>query len=83
MTTMAALRGFALPYLKAWRRARLMTQRDLVEQSGVSIATIVRAEGGDTGVSLANVRKLAAALDVTPEQLVNVDPEREEGTPTA
>lgn len=75
MTTMAAQRGFALPHLQAWRLHRFMTQADLIARSGVSRATIVRAERGDEVVSVANIKKLADALGVTPEQLVYDEPQ--------
>jgi transcriptional regulator with XRE-family HTH domain len=68
------IKGFPLPYLKAWRLHRLKTQADLIAESGVGRATIVRAERGDEPVRFANIRKLAAALDVTPEQLMREDP---------
>jgi transcriptional regulator with XRE-family HTH domain len=78
VSTMAEqqVRGLALPYLRAWRIRRLLTQADLIEKSGVGRATVVRAERGDEPVRFANIRKLAEALDVTPEQLLHQNPER-------
>lgn len=72
---MAAHRGVVLPYLRAWRLRRLFTQQELVAKSGVSIATIVRAERGDSPISIPNVRKLASILQVTPDDLVYTDPD--------
>lgn len=75
MTTMAAQRGYALPFLRSWRRRRMLTQAELVEKSGVSIATIVRAESAAGSVSVANLRKLAEALGITTDELVYTDPD--------
>lgn len=79
MVTMAGQRGVALPYLRAWRLHRLMTQMELVEKSGVSKTTVVRAEAGDSPVNMANMRKLATALNITPDELVYSDPDAGEG----
>ncbi len=68
------LRGFALPYLQRWRLRRFMTQAELIERTGLSRATVVRAERGDQVVSVANIKKLADTLGVTPEELVYSDP---------
>lgn len=75
MTTMAAQRGYALPFLRSWRRRRMLTQAELVGKSGVSITTVVRAESAAGSVSIANIRKLADALGVSPDELVYTDPD--------
>jgi transcriptional regulator with XRE-family HTH domain len=75
MITMAAQRGLTLPYLRAWRLRRLLTQAELIEKSGVSRTTVVRAESASGSVSIANIRRLADALGVTPDDLVYTDPE--------
>ena len=75
MVTMAAQRGLALPYLRAWRLRRLLTQAELIEKSGVSRTTVVRAESAGGSVSIANIRRLAQALGITPDELVYSDPE--------
>ena len=54
--------------LEEWRRRRLLTQGELAEKAGVGITTIVRIEAGQ-GARVTTLRKLAAALDITPEQL--------------
>lgn len=62
----------AVPNLKRIREARFLTQEDLARQSGVSRPTIARLEGGGANedARFATIRKLAQALDVTPELLV-------------
>ncbi len=54
--------------LREWRRRRLLTQEDLAEKAGVGVTTIVRIEAGQEG-RISTLRKLAAALDITPDQL--------------
>jgi transcriptional regulator with XRE-family HTH domain len=55
--------------LKEWRRRRLLTQEALAKKSGVGTATIARIEAGQ-GARLSTLRKLADALEVTPDQLL-------------
>jgi len=73
---MSAPRGVIAPHLKAWRRRALLKQRELAEKADVARATIVRGERGGT-LSLDNLRKLATALGITPEQLLGNPPDRE------
>jgi len=68
------IRGRPLPYLKAWRIEKLLTQADLVERSGVGRATVVRAERGDEAISFANIRKLAEALGISTDELLHTKP---------
>ncbi len=75
MVTMAEkMRGLPLPYLKAWRVHRFMSQGELVDKTGLPRSTVARAETGDAIVGFPNIRKLAEALGVTPEELTNVNP---------
>jgi transcriptional regulator with XRE-family HTH domain len=60
--------GLMLPKLKHMRMRKAMTQLELAKLAGVARATVNRAERGEI-VSFANVRKLAAALGVSVEQL--------------
>lgn len=64
------MRGHAIPHLKAWRMRRFLAQAELATRAGVGKSTVTRAERGDTVVSFANIRKIAAALGVTPEELL-------------
>ena len=61
--------------LREWRRRRLMTQRDLAEASGVGAVTIARIEAGHATPRFRTVRKLAAALKIAPEQLLEDAPD--------
>jgi transcriptional regulator with XRE-family HTH domain len=63
-----------LPHLAAWRDYRLMSGIELARRAGVGRATISRAERGEEIVSFANIHKIAAALKITAEQLVNEAP---------
>jgi transcriptional regulator with XRE-family HTH domain len=64
--------GVALPGLKAARLRKAMTQAELAAASGVSRVTLARIEtGGSAAPSTA--RKLAAALDVEPRDLMRED----------
>ena len=50
--------------LAAWRRRRLLTQRQLASQAGVTQATLVDIEHGRSRPRVGTMRKLAAALGV-------------------
>lgn len=71
-------RGVTVPYLGEWRRARLMTQRELAEKAGVSRPTIARGEAGGS-ISYVHVRALADALSVSPDALRYEGPEARQG----
>lgn len=61
------------PRLLEWRVERGFTQADLEARSGVSRATIQRAErGGD--ISPLSLGKLAKALTVTPADIGEIRP---------
>lgn len=70
-------RGLPLPYLRAWRMKKLLAQGELAEASGLARATIARAERGDEVVNFVNIRKLAAALGISPEELLYTSPGEE------
>jgi transcriptional regulator with XRE-family HTH domain len=56
--------------LKELRRDMVLSLRDLEERSGVSYNTIWRIEDGRQGAHPRTVRRLAAALDVEPSELL-------------
>ena len=58
-----------LTNLRRLREQRALSQRDLSEQSGVAQATIARLEAGRDARHV-TTRKLAAALGVTPAELM-------------
>jgi transcriptional regulator with XRE-family HTH domain len=70
-------RGIPLPYLSAWRFRRLLTQQQLGDMAGVQQHTIYRLESRGDKAEFKTIRKIAAALDITPEQLLEVNPDSE------
>ena len=56
--------------LKELRREQVLSLRELEERSGVSYNTIWRIEDGRQGAHPRTVRRLAAALDVEPSELL-------------
>ena len=56
--------------LKALRHRRVLTLRELEQRSGVAYNTIWHLENGKRGAQPRTLRKLARALDVEPEELV-------------
>jgi transcriptional regulator with XRE-family HTH domain len=71
------MRGRALPHLRAWRVERALQQGELADKAAVSRSTIMRAEAGGI-VSFSNIRQLAAALEISIEQLVHADAARKD-----
>ena len=59
--------------LREWRLRKVMTQEELAERSGVAEATISRLESGLQDARISTVRKLAAALQVEPQELIASD----------
>ena len=57
------------PALRAIRAKKFLTQRELAEKAGVTTTTVSRLETGSDG-AFSTIRKLAAALDVEPQELV-------------
>ena len=56
--------------LRELRRLRVLTLRELEEESGVSYNTIWRLENGYRQARPSTIRRLAAALEVKPAELV-------------
>lgn len=61
-----------LPNLKRARERALLTQAELAQKSDVAEVTIARAETGHS-VRLSTIRKLANALRVPAEELMDVE----------
>jgi HTH-type transcriptional regulator, competence development regulator len=59
--------------LKELRQRRVLTLRELEEESGISYNTIWRLENGHTEARPSTIRKLAVALGVEPEELIVVE----------
>lgn len=56
--------------LKRAREKRLMTQEELAKSTGISVTSISRIENGAHKPRFSTVKKLAAALGVEPERLI-------------
>jgi len=59
-----------LPGLRTAREAKLLTQIELAERSGVNRSTISDLEVGSRNAQFRTIRHLASALDVSPQDLV-------------
>ncbi len=55
--------------LREWRQRRLLSQGELADKADVGTATIARIEAGQ-GARLSTLRKLADALEITPDELL-------------
>jgi transcriptional regulator with XRE-family HTH domain len=63
-----------LPGLRAAREGKFLTQLELAELVGLNRSTISELEAGIRNAHLRTVRRLAAALDIAPQQLVAAPP---------
>jgi transcriptional regulator with XRE-family HTH domain len=70
-----------LPGLRAARRAKLLTQEQLAQEAGLNRVTIWQLETGIRNPQLSTIRRLAEALQVPPEQLMEAPshPKRRSG----
>ena len=57
--------------LKALREKRFFSHRDLAREAGISPTTVLNLEAGKVEAQRGTVRKLAAALNVEPQELVD------------
>jgi transcriptional regulator with XRE-family HTH domain len=64
----------SLQYLRDWRIKKLLTRVELGAKSGVNEWTIAKLERGETSARISTIGKLADALEITREQLVNENP---------
>ena len=55
--------------VKALRQAKLMTQEDLAEATGLAVRTVRNIEAGRVSPTLTTVGRLAEALEVAPKKL--------------
>jgi transcriptional regulator with XRE-family HTH domain len=65
----APLKG-GLPGLRPARIAKLLTQRELAQVSGLSRLTISELEGGLRNAHLKTIRRLSTVLEVPPQELL-------------
>jgi transcriptional regulator with XRE-family HTH domain len=66
--------------LREWRTSKFLTQEELAAKVGVTFYTISNWELGIKQPRFKNLRALAAALDIRPEQIV---PVQGKGNPVA
>lgn len=67
--------GRPVPYLRAWRDAKLISSGELAAKTGKSRAAISRIEHGGAAL-YATIKDIAAALDIPPDELLTVDPSK-------
>jgi DNA-binding XRE family transcriptional regulator len=70
-----------VPFLHAWRLRRGFSQQELAELAGMSKTTIVNLERAKGGANFVSIRKLAAALAISREELLFHDPNALAATP--
>lgn len=63
--------------LREVRERKLVTQEELADRSGMTRANISRLENGLQRPRISTARKLAAALGVEPEELIDWEAEDE------
>jgi transcriptional regulator with XRE-family HTH domain len=56
--------------LREWRERRALTQRELAEKAGLTLSTVNELDQGIHDARISTLRKLAKALDVEPEDLI-------------
>ena len=61
------------PALRYWRTRRALLQRDLADRAGVSLRSVIRGESNEP-LRLNVIRRLAEALNVRPDQLMDEPP---------
>ncbi len=68
--------GRVIPWCRAWRMYRVLTQSELAQAAGVHRDTVLNAEKGEE-IRVGNIRKIAVALGITADQLVHEPPPKE------
>ena len=63
--------------LRAARERRFLTQQQLADKAGTSKANISRLESGEQKARMSTIVRLAQALDISPEELVEWGAEHE------
>lgn len=67
------MRDFRLSQLRAVRMAKGMSLEEVARESGVTIGTVARIECCEHMPHIVTMRKLAAALGVTPQELLEAE----------
>jgi len=68
--TLYDARVVKLTRLRALRERKVLTQQELAEKAGITRATLSRLEAGAENPYPSTIRKLAAALGVEPQVLM-------------
>lgn len=68
---------YHLPYLRAWREHRELSQAQLAERAGIGRATIARLEASKTEANGVTVTKLSRGLDLARDDLLHTSPEKQ------
>jgi transcriptional regulator with XRE-family HTH domain len=63
-----------LPHLRAWRLARLLSQDEVADMTGIAKSTLSKLENGQSAANLVTVGKLAKAFGLTRQQLAYTEP---------
>ncbi len=67
--------------LREWRERRALTQRELAAKAGMTVSTVNRIENGLQEARISSLRKLAEALGVEPDELLDWQASAEGGEP--
>lgn len=73
-----SVKGVPLPYLRTWRERAYLSQQGLADLAGISKATVQNIERGCSIASYYSIQALAEALTITPQQLVEENPRKQE-----
>jgi transcriptional regulator with XRE-family HTH domain len=60
--------------LKVWRKLRGLTQAQLADRAGVSVATAARLESGDGNITLESLLRILRALGIIDSLAAALDP---------
>ena len=60
--------------LKVWRKLRGLTQAQLADRSGVSVATVARLESGDGNIALESLLRILRSLGIIDSLAAALDP---------
>lgn len=71
-------KGTTAGRIRFWLNQRKMTQKDLAHESGVTEAAISKYVNGDREPRAVTMAKIAAALNVTTDELMGITPTPED-----
>lgn len=75
---MSEPRRFPIPHLRAWRLYRRKNHAELAKAAGVGRSTIIRLEKPGEPANELTIYKIAGALDIGVQQLLNEEPPEKE-----